>query len=217
MLINADFSVPASLTLDQYRWIASPQSGVERVMLDRIGAEQARATSIVRYAADSYFPAHHHPAGEEILVLSGTFADQQSSYPAGWYLRNPPDSSHQPFSEQGATIFVKLQQMPASEQQAVRINTQDPSTWQPQAVGAICPLFAADYEQVCLQRLAAKQTLTFENNGGAEWLVLEGEILSAGHSWRTGSWRREPAGKQLIIQASDLGATLYIKTGLLIG
>ena len=74
MRINADFSSRASLAPNAHQWVKSPQKGVERVMLDRIGAEKARATSLVRYAADSYFPHHLHPGGEEILVLSGIFS-----------------------------------------------------------------------------------------------------------------------------------------------
>ncbi|MEO7106084.1 MAG: cupin domain-containing protein, partial [Rhodoferax sp.] len=69
MLINADFSRRAIVAAHQHQWLASPQSGVERVMLDRVGAEKARATSIVRYAPNSHFPGHQHPGGEEILVL----------------------------------------------------------------------------------------------------------------------------------------------------
>lgn len=111
MLINADFSHQASVTADEHQWIKSPQKGVERVMLDRIGAEKARATSLVRYAPNSYFPHHLHPSGEEILVLSGTFSADDDDYPAGWYLRNPPTSGHQPHSSEGAIIFVKLRQM----------------------------------------------------------------------------------------------------------
>ena len=48
MLINADFSQRASLIPEAHQWIKSPQNGVERVMLDRVGAEKARATSLVR-------------------------------------------------------------------------------------------------------------------------------------------------------------------------
>ena len=44
MLVNPDFSSRASLTPDDYQWVASPQPGVERVMLDRLGGEKARAT-----------------------------------------------------------------------------------------------------------------------------------------------------------------------------
>lgn len=108
MLIHSDFSKPVILNSDQYDWVPSPQHGVERVMLDRIGAEKARATSIVRYAKLSSFPSHQHPQGEEILVLSGTFSEQGVDYPAGWYLRNPDGTSHQPSSLDGTIIFVKL-------------------------------------------------------------------------------------------------------------
>ena len=106
MLINADFTRRAIVACQQRQWVASPQDGVERVMLDRVGAEKARATSLVRYAPDSCFPRHLHPGGEEILVLWGTFSDGSGDYPAGWYLRNPPGSSHQPSSAEGAVIFV---------------------------------------------------------------------------------------------------------------
>ncbi len=129
LLINADFSLPAIVTPDDYRWVESPQGGVSRVMLDRVGAEQGRATSIVRYAPDSFFPRHQHTGGEEILVLSGTFSDDQGQYPAGWYLRNPPGSSRQPFSVDGPLIFVKLRQMAACEHRPMRIDTGDASNW----------------------------------------------------------------------------------------
>src|SRR3546814_16557859 len=80
MFINADFSLRAVVASHQYQWVASPQAGVERVMLDRLGGEKARATSIVRYAPSSRFPRHQHPGGEEILVLSGTFSAGNAHY-----------------------------------------------------------------------------------------------------------------------------------------
>lgn len=73
MRIHADFTRRVNLSTDDMPWVPSPQAGVERRMLDRIGQEKARATSLVRYAPGSVFPAHAHPGGEEILVLSGTF------------------------------------------------------------------------------------------------------------------------------------------------
>ncbi len=82
MRINADFTRRAAVTPEQHEWVASPQGGVERVMLDRVGAEKARATSLVRYAQGSHFPPHEHPGGEEILVLSGTFSDESGDFPA---------------------------------------------------------------------------------------------------------------------------------------
>jgi anti-sigma factor ChrR (cupin superfamily) len=77
-------------------------------MLDRIGEEQARATSLVRYAPGSAFPEHAHPMGEEILVLSGVFEDEHGAYPAGSWLRSPHLSRHAPFTREGARILVKV-------------------------------------------------------------------------------------------------------------
>lgn len=223
MLINADFSRPAIVTPQDYQWKASPQAGVERVMLDRVGEEKARATSIVRYAPDSRFPSHPHPGGEEILVLSGTFSDASGHYGQGWYLRNPPGSSHQPFSDEGAEIFVKLWQMPADDKHTVRIDTNRPDTWQAQGDREICTLFTSATETVCLQRLAPGVALfpeTFTNGlpGGAELLVLSGELkpLEATpepHRYGSGTWIRQPAGCLVQYRAGANGVTLYLKTG----
>ena len=213
MRINADFAQRAIVTPSLYRWVASPQGGVERVMLDRVGVEKARATSIVRYAPDSYFPHHLHPGGEEILVLSGTFSEGDEHYPAGWYMRNPPGSGHQPFSRDGAIIFVKLQQMPAHEQHRVRIDTRDPATWQRQGNREICPLFSDESEQVCLQRLSPNEVVFSQPADGAELLILAGELIMGGQSYERGSWMRLPVGEHLNIAAGARGATVYLKTG----
>ena len=217
MQINADFSRPVILTPHQYQWIASPQDGVERIMLDRIGAEQARATSIVRYAPGSFFPPHRHPGGEEILVLDGTFSEDSVDYPAGWYLRNPPGSSHRPSSGVGAVIFVKLQQMQSHDQRHVRIDTRDPANWRLQRGRAVCPLFDDTAEQVCLQRLAPHEALLAEARGGLELLVLEGEVVARQHACARHGWMRLPAGALPAIVAGAQGATVYLKVRHLAG
>lgn len=216
MLINADFTRTAIVAPHEYDWVSSPQSGIERVMLDRIGAEKARATSIVRYAPNSSFPSHLHPGGEEILVLSGTFSDEGADYPAGWYLRNPPGSSHWPSSDEGSTIFVKLQQMADTEQHPVRINTRDPSNWHRQGSREICPLFADDSEQVSLYRLGANELLFKQLLQGFELLVLEGKVTAHGQSCEPGTWLRLPAGQHVDIVAGQQGTTVYFKTGHLV-
>ena len=98
MDINADFSRRAAAHADQLPWQPSPMAGVERRMLDRLGGEVARATSLVRYAPDSSFSAHTHGGGEEFIVLDGVFRDEHGDYPPGTYVRNPPTSSHTPGS-----------------------------------------------------------------------------------------------------------------------
>ena len=219
MLINADFTCRASLAPEHYQWVSSPQNGVERVMLDRVGAEKARATSIVRYAPDSYFPHHLHPGGEEILVLSGTFSADNIDYPAGWYLRNPPNSGHQPYSKEGAVIFVKLWQMPAAEARYVAIDTNDAANWQKQGNRDVCHLFSDASEQVSLQRLDANEVLFTEAaKGGAEILVLDGELIDGeliedAQIYTRGGWIRLPVDALTPIKAGEYGATVYLKTG----
>lgn len=217
VLINADFSRRAALASKDQQWIPSPQAGIERVMLDRVGDERARATSIVRYAAGAQFPHHQHPGGEEILVLSGTFSDEDGHYPAGWYLRNPPGSGHRPFSDEGAVIFVKLWQMPPDETRCIRLDTNDPTSWRREAGREVCPLFSADEEQVCLLRLAGGQSAFAEPVDSAELLVLAGELRAGEQSYDRGSWVRLPAGEYPEFLAATGGVTLYLKTGHLSG
>lgn len=215
MRLNADFSQRAAVPAHQQQWVASPQGGVERVMLDRVGAEKARATSLVRYLPGATFPEHQHPGGEEILVLSGTFADEHARYPQGWYLRNPPGSAHSPASPEGALIFVKLWQMPPTEREAVRVDTHHPAHWQQQADRAVCPLFTSEAEQVSLQRLAPGAVLRPDATGGAELLVLAGELLGAEGvpPLAPHGWCRLPPGDALAWVAGPQGATVYLKTG----
>src|SRR5215472_3874467 len=120
MELNADFSRRVAVHAAQLPWVASPMAGVERRMLDRIGGEVARATSIVRYAPGSRFSPHTHGGGEEFFVLEGVFQDEHGDFPAGSYIRNPPTSSHTPGSTLGCIIFVKLWQFDRDDRTHVR-------------------------------------------------------------------------------------------------
>ena len=151
-------------------------AGVERRMLDRQGAEVARATSIVRYAPGSSFECHRHGGGEEILVLEGTFSDDQGEYAVGTYLRNPAGSAHAPFSEEGCTLLVKLQQMHPADQQRVVIDTRT-AEWFPGLVPGlkVQPLHAWGSEHVALVRWAPGTVFQPHGHpGGEEILVLDG-------------------------------------------
>src|SRR6266851_7949802 len=121
MRINADFTKRASVHAGESEWVHSPMPGVERRMLDRIGDEVARATSIVRYAPGSHFSPHTHGGGEEFFVLEGVFQDEHGEFPAGSYVRNPPTSRHTPGSVPGCTLFVKLWQFDPADRHQVEI------------------------------------------------------------------------------------------------
>ncbi len=81
MNLNTDFGARAAVHAARLDWTPSPIPGVDRRMLDRIGDEVARATSIVRYAPHSHFSPHTHGGGEEFLVLDGVFQDEHGDYP----------------------------------------------------------------------------------------------------------------------------------------
>jgi anti-sigma factor ChrR (cupin superfamily) len=215
-LVNADFSARIVLEIDALPWLASPQAGVERRMLDRVGGEVARATSIVRYAADSVFPEHEHALGEEFLVLTGIFSDEHGDYPAGTYIRNPPGSRHSPRSAPGCTIFVKLRQMHVGEHGRVVIDT-GAAPWQHgEAEGhERISLYSAeqDGERVTMERLKAGARLpAYECPGGEELLLLEGDLADDAGTYRAQSWMRSPPGSGHGLR-SDAGALYWVKRG----
>ncbi|MEM6311124.1 MAG: cupin domain-containing protein, partial [Pseudomonadota bacterium] len=124
MRLNADFSKRVVVRPEDYNWVNSPASGVDRMMLDRIGDEVARATTIVRFAPNSSFDAHSHGGGEEFLVLEGVFSDEHADYPSGTYVRNPIGTSHTPhIGPEGATILVKLHQFDQDDTAPVVIDS----------------------------------------------------------------------------------------------
>ena len=217
MLVRPDFSHRAAVTADEHCWVPSPQAGVERVMLDRLGGERARATSLVRYAPHSIFPAHAHPGGEEIRVLSGTFSDGSGHHGPGCYLRNPPGSAHQPSSADGALIFVKLWQMPADDTRTVRIDSRDATVWQRDGTQEVCRLHETDHERVCLWRLPPGHLLRPDTPGGAELLVIEGQVADGVTVLGPLGWLRLPPGDATALRVGASGATLYLKTGHLAG
>ena len=92
-------------------WVPGLVSGLSVMSLHAFGSEHV---ALVRWEPGTVFQPHGHPGGEEILVLDGLFQDEQGSYPAGSWLRNPPGSSHRPWSEAGCTIWVKTGHLPVT-------------------------------------------------------------------------------------------------------
>ena len=214
MRVNADFSERVVLRPEERTWVASPMPGVERQMLDRIGEEVARATSIVRYAPDSYFSAHTHGGGEEFLVLDGVFSDEHGDYPAGTYVRNPIDSKHTPHSKEGCTIFVKLHQFDPADTEQKALSTQDADFLPGQVPGlSVLPLHSHGTESVALVRWApGTKFLPHQHWGGEEILVLEGTFQDENGDYPAGTWLRSPHGSKHT-PWSDQGCLIFVKTG----
>lgn len=215
MRINADFTQRAVVHAASMDWVPSPMAGVERRMLDRIGEEVARATSLVRYAPGSAFSPHTHDGGEEFLVLEGVFQDEHGDFGAGNYIRNPPGTRHTPRSAPGAIILVKLHQFDPADRTQVRLDTSGlvarPVPDRP-GVRRI-DLHKDLRETVMLEDWAASTKVTLEGHGGFEALVLDGSFVEAGETFHQWSWLRLPVDAPLSAIAGPQGARLWIKTG----
>ncbi|STW22408.1 ChrR Cupin-like domain [Klebsiella variicola] len=147
-------------------------------------------------------------------MLEGTFTENGVNYPAGWYLRSPDGSSHQPSSRDGTIIFVKLRQMSADERHPVRINTQEAANWHGQPQRQVCPLFSGTSETVLLQKIApGERIFCAPLVGGAEILLLQGELHAPEGCYGAGSWLQFPPGDMPALMATASGALFYLKTG----
>ncbi|MFY0692934.1 MAG: cupin domain-containing protein [Paracoccaceae bacterium] len=213
MELNADFEQRAVVHAGKIDWVNSPMPGVDRRMLDRIGDEVARATSIVRYAPESKFSAHVHTGGEEFLVLEGVFKDEHGDFPAGTYVRNPPQSSHTPGSDAGCTILVKLWQFdPEDRVQIKRETAQMDFTADPSRHGVgVMALYEDAREKVALEQWAPGAEVALEAPKGLEILVLEGGFSEGGEAFEYQSWLRMPAGSHTVATAGPEGAKIWIK------
>jgi quercetin dioxygenase-like cupin family protein len=215
MELNSDFSQRAVVHAATLPWVASPIPGVERRMLDRIGGEVARATSVVRYAPESRFSPHVHGGGEEFLVLEGLFQDEHGDFPAGSYIRNPPQSRHTPGSKPGCTILVKLWQFDLADRSHVCIDTNKMPYLRPleRPEVELMPLFRDAAEDVRLERWPAASRIELALPGGGEFFVLDGAFEEGGNDFVPQSWLRLPAGARLQAATGPKGCVVWVKSG----
>jgi len=213
--LNADLTQRVVIDTNAVPWVSSPANGVDRRMLDRIGDEVAVATTIVRYLPQTGFHSHTHGAGEEILVLQGSFSDEHGDYPPGTYLRNPPGTSHAPRPEAGCTIFVKLRQFTPGDTQQLVLRTGQGQWLDTTSVGVQCqPLHSASGIDTQLLRFAPGAVQSAQQHeGGFELLLLEGQLHDAHGSYAAGTWLRYPRGSSTAFSAGPAGAQAFVKTG----
>jgi anti-sigma factor ChrR (cupin superfamily) len=213
--LNSDFEQRVALSTETLPWSVSPLPGVERRMLDRLGGEVARATSVVRYAPGSHFDRHLHGGGEEILVLDGVFSDERGEYAAGSYLRNPPGSGHAPFSVEGCLLLVKLWQFGPGDTETVRIDTQQTPWRQGLVPGlSVMPLHEHNGISTALVRWEPNTRFnTHSHSGGEEIFVLSGVFHDEHGRYPRHSWLRSPRWSQHSPFTEGEGALIYVKVG----
>ncbi len=214
MQIHADLSKRVVVNSNELPWVDSPLPGVQRRMLERDGEEVARATTIVRYAPDSYFSAHTHVGGEEYLVLDGIFSDETGDYHQGMYVRNPIGSRHKPYTKDGTTILVKLQQFDPNDQEYVRIDTYKVRWLAGQIEGLqVMPLHEYGTEQIALVKWEPGTSYKRHIHvRGEEIYVISGVFADEHGIYPQGTWIRNPAGSEHT-PYSDEGCVIYVKNG----
>ncbi len=207
MNLHDDFTRRLLIHTSGLPWVDSPMAGVHRRMLDRIGGEVARATSIVRYAPGSRFAPHVHGGGEEFIVLEGVFQDEHADYPAGSYVRNPPTTHHTPRSDAGCTIFVKLWQFDPADREHVVIDLSSLGN-----DSAVHRLFEDAHETVELHRWSAGESREIDVPDGLECLVLDGGFSDNRETLHRHDWLRLPPGSVLQARAGPQGAVVWMKS-----
>lgn len=215
--LHADETLRCVVDSAQLEWVRSPTALVQRRLLARDGGEVARATSVVRYAPGAQFASHTHERGEEILVLEGTLSDESGDYGPGSYLKNPPGSSHAPFSAGGCTLFVKLRHLQADDSERVVVDTRRAHWRQGMVQGlTVLPLSEFGTTHTAMVRWAPG---TFFNPhrhfGGEEIFVVEGVFEDEHGRYPQGCWIRSPHLSQHQPFSRE-GCLILVKTGHLL-
>jgi quercetin dioxygenase-like cupin family protein len=87
---------------EQWRGLKVPGVSVKALRRD---PGTGGSTALVRLEPGARFPAHNHPAGEEVFVLEGDVQIGSHRLTTGDYLYTPPDGKHAA-STQGGCIFL---------------------------------------------------------------------------------------------------------------
>ena len=155
-------------------------------------------------------------------MLDGVFEDDYGDWPAGSYIRNPPQSRHTPGSGRlrAARSSSSCVQFAPDDRTFVHAHLDK--------LGAVAdryrdgvhvsPLYRGR-SRGCGASNAGSPVLrvTLDARGGAELFVLEGGFEEGDDALRTHSWLRSPVGTTVVARAGAQGARVWVKTGHLAG
>jgi len=210
---NMDLTKKVVIRTLELDWQPSPMPGVLRKPLERQQQESGHTTSLVKYAPESSFKSHIHPLGEEIYVLEGIFSDESGDYPKGSYLRNPPNSSHSPFSKEGCTLLVKLNQFDSRDLETLRIKPS-PNDWRDGHGNLkVLPLHQFETEGTALVFWPkGEQFIPHRHMGGEEIFVISGVFQDEFAQYPKYTWIRSPhlSTHHPFVEEDTL---IFVKTG----
>lgn len=211
--INMDLTQRVTVDTGALDWLGSPSDGVLRKPLEREAAESGRTTSVVKFLPGASFSPHLHPMGEEIFVLDGVFSDERGDYPKGSYIRNPPGSKHAPFSKEGCTLLVKLDQFDAQDDEQLVIDTLRQAWLLGHGNLQVMPLHSFGTTHTALVKWPqGEKFIPHTHFGGEEIFVLNGEFIDEHGRYSAGCWLRSPhLSHHLPYVEQD--TLIFVKTG----
>ena len=212
MTLNADYGARVVIDTRTAPWAASSEPGVERHLLDQAGGTGERTTCIERHAPGSVFESDG--LGEECLVLSGSFEDEEGVYPAGAYVRTRPGARRRCATASGCELFVKRGQFQAGDDAQVAIDTRS-ARFRPGLVPGltVLPLHEFGGEHVAFVRWAPGTRFQPHTHwGGEEILVLDGVFSDEHGDYPACTWIRSPHLSRHH-PFSEPGCLIYVKVG----
>lgn len=69
-------------------------------------ASQRSPVILLKFEPGARYPAHNHPAGEEVFVLEGEVQFGNKHLSAGDYLYTPPEGKHAVWSKEGCVMLL---------------------------------------------------------------------------------------------------------------
>lgn len=104
--MNEEVQLTSSSNLE-WKPLNEPGSpGIDIKVLRYNEAQGRPATFLLRFEAGASYPAHTHPAGEEVFVLDGEIRFANYNLKTGDYLYTPPNGKHSVFTKTGCTFLI---------------------------------------------------------------------------------------------------------------
>lgn len=212
--LNIDFERVVVVNTEELPWLPMTGEGVTQRLLEKIGTDICRTTTIIRCLAGSPIPAHALDQGEEIIVLEGEYTDELGDYPAGAYIKNPTGTQHTSTTGSGCVLFVKQGHLQQEDTERVVVDVANSDWRQGMVAGlSVMPLSEFKGEHNALVRWQPGTVFNAHRHwGGEEIYVLEGVFEDEFGRYPKGTWVRNPHLSQHAPFSRE-GCTIFVKVG----
>lgn len=212
--LNIDFERVVVVNTEELPWLPMTGEGVTQRLLEKIGTDICRTTTIIRCLAGSPIPAHALDQGEEIIVLEGEYTDELGVYPAGSYIKNSKGAQRTSITKIGCVLFVKQGHLQQDDTERVVVDVAN-SDWRQGLVAglSVMPLSEFKGEHNALVRWQPGTVFTAHRHwGGEEIYVIEGVFEDEFGRYPKGTWVRNPHLSQHAPFSRE-GCTIFVKVG----